>query len=116
MYPEGTRFTEQKKANILKKLKQNTDAYAYAKSLDHLLPPKLGGVLRLLEINNNADVIFCAHTGFEGMAKIADFWDGKLSTALLKYAFGVFPFREIPTTNEERKVWFSGNGKKWTTR
>ena len=105
LYPEGTRFTKQKKERILKKLQPTSDNYAYAKNLRHVLPPKLGGVLRLLEVNNNADVIFCAHTGFEGMAKIADFWDGKIINRTIKVYFWRVGFQEIPSNNEERKAW-----------
>lgn len=105
LYPEGTRFTKKKKERILDKLQPNSDAYAYAKNLSHVLPPKLGGILRLLEINNNADVVFCAHTGLEGMAKIADFWDGKIINRTIKVYFWRVPFQEIPSRNIERKAW-----------
>ncbi|HSO75268.1 MAG TPA: 1-acyl-sn-glycerol-3-phosphate acyltransferase, partial [Blastocatellia bacterium] len=63
IYPEGTRFTEEKRERIIEELGRKGETYLWEKAvaLRNVLPPRFGGPLNLLEHNDGADVVFCAH-------------------------------------------------------
>ena len=111
IYPEGTRFTERKREAIIEQLelKGETDLCERARMLKNLLPPRLGGPLNLLDQNEAADVVFCAHFGFDGVVDLRDFLRGSLVGVVLKVRFWRVPFAAIPTTREARKDWILEN-------
>lgn len=107
IYPEGTRFSKEKRARILQKLETAGDREAYkrAEQFGSVLPPRLGGSLALLERNTGADAIFCAHTGLEGAATFQDFHHGTLVDITIRMKYWRVPYSEIPTTEEARIEW-----------
>ena len=108
MYPEGTRFTAAKRERILKRLEMAGDQEALrrARSMPHVLAPRLGGTLALLERNEGADAVFCAHTGLESTTSIGRLWRGVLVGARVQVRFWVVPFEEIPKGREALSTWF----------
>jgi hypothetical protein len=80
IYPEGTRFAESKRGRSVAALRERKqDALAdIASTFRHVLPPRLGGALALLDAAPDVDVILLEHTGFEGAATFASFWGGGL--------------------------------------
>lgn len=79
LYPEGTRFTTEKRKLVLSSLaKRRPDLQAQAESLTHVLPPKLGGALTLMNAAPDADCLFVAHRGLEGFAEIRHLLDGRV--------------------------------------
>ncbi|MEW6127334.1 MAG: 1-acyl-sn-glycerol-3-phosphate acyltransferase [Acidobacteriota bacterium] len=113
IYPEGTRFSRIKQQIILEKIKAKGEwrLYEQASQLKHTLPPRLGGALNLLAMNENADVIFCAHAGFDGVVDLRDFLNGSLISRTVKIKFYRVPFAEIPTTREAQINWLMNNWK-----
>jgi 1-acyl-sn-glycerol-3-phosphate acyltransferase len=107
IYPEGTRFSETKRRRILERFNQKGDAKMldYARSLEFVLPPRLGGTLGLLEAAPEADVVVCAHTGFEGAASLAELWKGALVNQVIRVQFRRIPRDEIPTERDARIAW-----------
>ena len=107
IYPEGTRFSEAKRARVIERLSREGDAeqLGYARSLRRMLPPRSGGVLGLLEAAPAADVVLCAHTGFEGSATLGQIWRGGLLHATIHVRFQRVPRSEIPTGREARSSW-----------
>jgi 1-acyl-sn-glycerol-3-phosphate acyltransferase len=107
IYPEGTRFTEAKRQRILDRLARSGDETArrQAESLRHVLPPRLGGALGLLECNRGADVVVCAHVGFEGAGSFRDLLAGTLIGQLIRVSFRRIPFADIPTDTPRRIEW-----------
>ena len=107
LFPEGTRFTEVKRSRILQRLA--TDGHpgivARARSLVHILPPKLGGALALLERRPDADVMFCAHVGFDNITSFSKFVRGGLVRASIKVIFWRIPAAEVPSEREARIAW-----------
>lgn len=107
IYPEGTRFSHAKRQRLIDKLGDAAAAF------EHVLPPRLGGALALLENNGaHADVIFCAHTGFEGVTSLGDLWRGALIDTTLRIRLWRVPYAEIPNTREERIEWLLSEWKK----
>lgn len=111
IYPEGTRFTDAKRAAIIEQLELKGDVYLAGKArmLKNVLPPRLGGPLNLLDKNEAADVVFCAHFGFDGVVDLRDFLRGSLVGKVVKVRFWRVPFASIPMTREARKDWLFEN-------
>ena len=99
IYPEGTRFTPEKRRRVLDRLREQGDeaALARAEKLEHLLPPRRGGTLALLESAPEVDVAVVAHVGFEGVAKLADLWSGRIIDAVVRVQIRRIPAGEIPS-------------------
>jgi 1-acyl-sn-glycerol-3-phosphate acyltransferase len=107
IYPEGTRFSTTKRQRVLARFDQNGDAkmLEYARSLDLVLPPRPGGTLGLLEAAPEADVVVCAHTGFEGAASLAELWKGALVHQVIRVQFRRIARAEIPAARDARIAW-----------
>ncbi|MBI3783193.1 MAG: 1-acyl-sn-glycerol-3-phosphate acyltransferase [Deltaproteobacteria bacterium] len=107
IYPEGTRFTPAKQAKVIDRLARSLtpDLLAQVKGFRHVLPPRLGGVLGLIDRNPNADVVFCAHSGFEGAGTFHDLLKGTLVNAAIRVHFWRVAASEIPTAHDARVRW-----------
>lgn len=107
IYPEGTRFTPEKQQRVLAQLAKKNDSRLYEKAsaLRYVLPPKLTGPLVLLEENENADVVFCAHTGLEQANTARDLFDGKLVGQTIRTYCWRVPFAQIPSDREAQIDW-----------
>lgn len=101
IYPEGTRFSEAKLQRARAALADRPALAAIAAGYRHVLPPRLGGPLALLE--HGLDVVFLDQTGFEGSASFADFWGGGLIGTTLAVRLRRVPAAEIPAAG--RDVW-----------
>lgn len=110
IYPEGTRFTRAKRQRILERLRQRGPARlaALAERLERLLPPRSAGALALVESCPQADVVFCAHSGFERAASIGDLWSGALVGSRVRVRFWRVPAAEIPRSREQAEAWLFG--------
>jgi 1-acyl-sn-glycerol-3-phosphate acyltransferase len=102
IYPEGTRFSESKREALRARQQDNTALIAQLDRWRLLMPPRLGGTLALLENNPGRDLVFCAHTGFEGSSHFSNLLNGGWVGALVRIHFWRVPFHVIPTDREER--------------
>jgi 1-acyl-sn-glycerol-3-phosphate acyltransferase len=111
IYPEGTRFTEGKREALIEQLERKGETYLCEKArlLKNVLPPRLGGALNLLDHNDAADVVFCAHFGFDGVVDLRDFLRGSLVGVVVTVRFWRVPFAAIPATREARQEWLFDN-------
>jgi 1-acyl-sn-glycerol-3-phosphate acyltransferase len=107
IYPEGTRATDAKLARAQEVIRERQPHIAqYSDRLNHVLPPRLGGPLALLdEVAGRADVVFCGHVGLDGFEYIRDIWAGGLVGTTVRVRFWRYPAAEIPATEEERTAW-----------
>lgn len=107
MYPEGTRFTPSKRERLIKRLAERGDGKALqrALALTHVLPPRLGGSMALLESNPGADAAFCAHAGLESTTSIGQLWRGDLIGSKVRVKFWKVPYEEIPRGKEALIEW-----------
>ena len=107
IYPEGTRFTPQKLQQALQRLisKDDPDLLKWASDLRHVLPPRLGGSLALLEANQGAAAVFCTHVGFESVGKASNLLSGSLIGSTIRVHLWKIPFEEIPADQEKRIDW-----------
>jgi 1-acyl-sn-glycerol-3-phosphate acyltransferase len=107
IYPEGTRFTEAKRARILEKAEQRgaRDLATRTRRLRNVLPPKSGGPLALLEACPGVDVLFCAHAGFDAVTRFSEFLAAGLVGRTIRVSFWRVPAADIPRDREARVDW-----------
>jgi 1-acyl-sn-glycerol-3-phosphate acyltransferase len=109
IYPEGARFEPKKLARAQEIVRERQPEYAeFADQLENLLPPRLGGPLALLADAPGADVVFCAHVGFDGFQYISDIWAGGLVGSVIGIKFWRVPAAEIPDSEDARARWLFG--------
>lgn len=106
IFPEGTRFSPQKRDKILASLSaeqsEMTDA---ARALAHVLPPKPGGVLALLDALPDVDCVFLAHSGLETFAKIGDLMSGQVVGSTVRIKLWRVAAEDIPSDRAQRLAW-----------
>ena len=106
IYPEGTRFTPAKLARAQEIVRERQPEIApLADRLHHLLPPRLGGPLALINEVPAVDVVFCGHVGFDGLQYISDIWAGRLVGSVIGVKFWRVPAAEIPANESARAEW-----------
>jgi 1-acyl-sn-glycerol-3-phosphate acyltransferase len=109
IYPEGTRCTAAKLARAKEILAERQPAIAaLAEPLQHVLPPRLGGMLTLLEQSRGVDVVVFGHVGLDGFEYISDIWSGGLIGTTVRMKFWRYPASEIPADREELTAWLYG--------
>jgi len=110
IYPEGTRFTAERRARILADLEARgeVERAARAAALQHVLPPRIGGVRGLLEARPDLDVVFCAHVGLDGAARLGDFWRGALIGRELHVRYWRVAAGDIPRDPAGCADWLEG--------
>jgi 1-acyl-sn-glycerol-3-phosphate acyltransferase len=105
IYPEGTRYTEQKRVEYTERWRKGGGALAeIASSYRRVLPPRPGGTLALLDAST-ADVVVLAHRGLEGFARVSDIWNGGLVGSQVELCFWRVTRPQIPHGDPERTEW-----------
>jgi 1-acyl-sn-glycerol-3-phosphate acyltransferase len=107
LFPEGTRFTPERRQHLIERLDARGEAprLREADALRHVLPPRRGGVLALLEAAPTADVVILAHTGLEDAARLSDLWRGSLLGGTIDVELWRVPRADIPTDAAGREAW-----------
>ncbi len=106
IYPEGTRFTEERRARVLERLQSTSPArHARAAAWSSVLPPRVGGPLALLDAEPPADVVIAAHAGLDGFSHISKILSGGLVGATVRVRFERFAHHDIPFGPEARIDW-----------
>lgn len=96
IYPEGTRFTAAKRLRAIARVPA-------AAGLAHVLPPRAGGTLAVLDAD--ADVVVCAHLGLDGFATLGDLWRGGLVRRTVRIRFLRYERASLPDGREAREAW-----------
>ena len=106
IYPEGTRFTERARARTHAAVaRSDTTRAARVIGLRHVLPPRLGGVLALLDACPGIDVVLLAHTGFDGVSHVRDLWRDGLVGRTVRVRFRRIRSAAIPVDAADRARW-----------
>lgn len=105
IYPEGTRYSEAKRAKFTDKVAQRGGTIGeIAGAYQGVLPPRSAGTLAMLDARP-LDVVVMAHRGLEGFAEIRNIWSGGLVGADVQIRFWRIPHAEIPHEAGDRRVW-----------
>jgi 1-acyl-sn-glycerol-3-phosphate acyltransferase len=106
IYPEGTRFTPERRARAIDRIAERDPSLAArAERIRHLLPPRLGGVGALLDGAPEADVVLIAHHGFDGLRLISDIWRGGLVGLVVRVRVSRVPRSAVPPAGPARTDW-----------
>lgn len=104
LYPEGTRFTPEKRDQLAASARSE-EVRARAASLRHLLPCRTGGALALLDEAPDADVLFVGHRGLEGLTDVASLRSGALVGRTVEVRFWREPATSVPADPAAREGW-----------
>jgi 1-acyl-sn-glycerol-3-phosphate acyltransferase len=104
IYPEGTRFSPKKLAAALAHLRETgrPELASIAAEFQSVLPPRLGGVLSMLDAAPGVDVIFLDQTGFEGAESFRAFLGGALFRRTISVRLRRVRAADIPETGRDR--------------
>lgn len=106
IYPEGTRASPKKIARAKEIVAERSpELAARAGALRHVLPPRLGGPLALIDEAPDVDVVFCGHVGLDGFAYLRDLWSGGLLGTTVYVKFWRVPAASIPRDHDARVDW-----------
>lgn len=103
IFPEGTRFSPDRLARI--QARDRERGLTRSDHFRHVLPPRLGGPLALLEAGKGSDLVVLAHTGFDSVRRFDDLLGGAFCNAVLRVRMTRFPASEIPSGEDERAAW-----------
>ena len=106
IYPEGTRFSAEKLARARKRIREQAPELAgAADALTHVLPPRPGGVLTLLDALPDVDCAILGHQGLEGLQKVKDVFSGSVIGSRVRGKVWRVRRSDIPATDDERIRW-----------
>jgi 1-acyl-sn-glycerol-3-phosphate acyltransferase len=106
IYPEGTRWTPEKLARAQEIIAQRQPELApLVAGLRHVLPPRLGGTLALLDRARDCDVVVFGHYGLDGFQYVSDIWSGGLVGTTVRLRFWRYPAAEVPRDGDELIHW-----------
>lgn len=101
IYPEGTRFSPGKRLAVQRRLaERDPELAARVEAWDRVLPPRTAGPVGLLACNPGRDVVFCAHTGFEGSASFSTLFNGSWMDTTVRIRFWRIAYAEVPAGAE----------------
>ena len=104
LFPEGTRFSKARRERYMDRLAQSSpELHQVMASYEHILPPRTGGVLALLD--HGADVVLGAHAGFEDLRGIKEIWSRAPVGRTIRLSFRRISQADIPVDTDERKRW-----------
>lgn len=104
VFPEGTRFTRNKLA-AAKAEATDLERAAQVTGFRHLLPPRPGGPIALLEEAPHAAVVVCGHVGLDEFHDLREIWSGGLVGTRVRVRFWRHERAELPTDREELIAW-----------
>jgi 1-acyl-sn-glycerol-3-phosphate acyltransferase len=106
-FPEGTLFSPNKRDRVIRKLRSSGDMplLAAAERFQHVLPPRLGGTLAVLQERPDLDVVFCSHQGLEDSLTKASIASGGLIGRPLHISFWREPAATRPRDTDELRRW-----------
>ncbi|MGI9612063.1 MAG: 1-acyl-sn-glycerol-3-phosphate acyltransferase [Acidimicrobiales bacterium] len=106
IFPEGTFFTAERKAKIIRSIEEKDPGHAeQARALNHLLPPRPGGTLALLDGAPDADIIVFGHSGFELYGSIPQILKNIGTGNEVHFCAWRIPRETVPLDREEQIEW-----------
>jgi 1-acyl-sn-glycerol-3-phosphate acyltransferase len=109
IFPEGGNWTPGRWRRGVQRLERHGqgDLAARAREMPNLLPPQPGGVLAAIGACPDADVIFVAHAGLDGLVSMGDVWRELPIGQTVRAQWWRVPFDQVPRTvgHEAQVKW-----------
>lgn len=106
IFAEGTRHTAPKLERAKEKLREaDAGIGALAEPLRHVLPPRLGGPIALLDEARGRDVLIVGHTGFDGFETVGDIWSGRLVGRTIRIKIWRHAGDTVPANRDGQVRW-----------
>ncbi|CAA9526369.1 MAG: hypothetical protein AVDCRST_MAG13-3771 [uncultured Solirubrobacteraceae bacterium] len=106
IYPEGTRHTDAKLVRAKEIVAERQPHLApLAARLQHVLPPRLGGPVALLDAARGTDVVVCGHVGLDGFEYVSDIWRGGLVGTTVRMKLWRHAAADVPADPDELVTW-----------
>lgn len=113
IFPEGQFFTASRRERAITSVRRRDPERAErVDALSHVLPPKPGGVLALLDGAPDADVIVVAHVGFESTTNLASILRNAPLRRPVRVRSWRIPRSQIPAGDVARLRWLDDT---WAT-
>ena len=114
IFPEGTYATPTTRDRVIASLERRGEELVagYARSLQHLLPPKPAGTLALLAEQPDLDVVVFGHVGLEGVAHPSGLRRSLPLERPVVIDWWHHPRAEIPSDDAGRVAWLND---RWRT-
>ncbi len=106
IFPEGGNFTDRRRQGRIDRLRVSghEQMAERAESFTHVMAPHPGGVHAALAAGE-ADIVFVAHTGLEGLVTLGDMWHSlPMDKRITMHAWRV-PRSDIPQGLDEQTSW-----------
>lgn len=105
IFPEGTRYSEKKRARYAARVAREGGVVGeMASRLRRVLPPRPRGTLAILEATT-ADIVVLAHRGLEGLATAKDIWSGGMVGSKINVLMWRIRHGDIPVSRRARVEW-----------
>lgn len=110
LFPEGKDFTPKVRQRAIDYLKsKGHDAAAVrAEKMEHVLPPRHGGVMAALRNARQADVVFVAHAVLEEVGTFKQLWSRIPLSQPIVARYWRIPPSEVPEGQDELIEWLYG--------
>jgi 1-acyl-sn-glycerol-3-phosphate acyltransferase len=106
IFPEGRVFRPERRERSFARLtERDPDRARRLKGITHVLPPRPGGVLALLDAVPEADVVVIAHTGLDAYPTFRELARAVPLVRPVRVTAWRVPAAEVPTDRELRTGW-----------
>jgi 1-acyl-sn-glycerol-3-phosphate acyltransferase len=107
IFPEGANFTPRRRLRSIAYLERlrMVEQAAEARTLEHVMAPRPGGVFAATGANLGADVVFVAHTGVRELGELADTWRTVPQGRVVRARWWRVPSEQVPRQREEQERW-----------
>jgi 1-acyl-sn-glycerol-3-phosphate acyltransferase len=107
LFPEGENWTPRRRTSVMARLRRagRVDAVKAAALMEHVLPPKPGGVVACLDARPDMPIVIIAHTGLDKITSLRDLWRALPFDVPMRVRW--WPAARAPATEEDRLQWLT---------
>jgi 1-acyl-sn-glycerol-3-phosphate acyltransferase len=107
IFPEGGNFTPARRDRAIARLEEaGFDEFAArARAMEHLLPPKPGGIVAAVTAAPASLVVLVGHSGLEDMNTLGEIWKGLEMDRVIHTRIWIYPAEDLPAPVPDLGVW-----------
>jgi len=107
IFPEGGNFTPGRRQRAIQRLEEagHEEFAARARAMEHLLPPKPGGIVAAVTAAPASLVVLVGHSGLEDMNTLSEVWRGLEMDRVIHTRIWIYPAEELPAEVPDLGAW-----------